>query len=323
MKIGIPRALSYYTYYPMWKTFFQILGLEVVESDATTKKIMDDGVKEAVTDACSPIKLYHGHVMNLMDKVECIFVPRLVSINREATFCPKFLGLPDMIQYTINNLPPLLSPRIDLKKGKGELLKICYRVGSKFTKNPFLIYKAYRNAIQELKNYAASFLKGAIPPLKLDSSQTQKGDIALAVLGYPYMLYDPYFSLNLIKKLIDLGAKVYTLEMLPEKAKLKQADKLKKTLFWTYSNSIIRTAYHFFENKRVDGVIHITAFGCGPDFIVDKLMELEAKEIQMPFLTVILDEQTGEEGLKTRLEAFVDMLRLRRIRHENNISLHG
>lgn len=32
MRIGIPRALLYYEYYPMWKTFFQQLGAEVSES---------------------------------------------------------------------------------------------------------------------------------------------------------------------------------------------------------------------------------------------------------------------------------------------------
>jgi predicted nucleotide-binding protein (sugar kinase/HSP70/actin superfamily) len=66
----------------------------------------------------------------------------------------------------------------------------------------------------------------------------------------------------------------------------------------------------------VDGIIHITAFGCGPDFIVDKLMELEARSRNMPYLTITLDEQTGQEGLNTRLEAFVDMLKIKRAKKE-------
>jgi predicted nucleotide-binding protein (sugar kinase/HSP70/actin superfamily) len=47
--------------------------------------------------------------------------------------------------------------------------------------------------------------------------------------------------------------------------------------------------------------------------MVDKLMELEAKNNnRVPFLTISLDEHTGEAGVLTRIEAFVDMLRLRR-----------
>ena len=78
MKVGIPRTLSYYTYYPMWKTFLEKLGVEVIISDPTSKQILDDGMREAVADAV-PIKLYHGHVINLINKVDYIFGPRMVS----------------------------------------------------------------------------------------------------------------------------------------------------------------------------------------------------------------------------------------------------
>ena len=79
---------------------------------------------------------------------------------------------------------------------------------------------------------------------------------------------------------------------------------------------MIRAAYSLFENRKVDGIIHVTAFGCGPDFIVDKLMEIDAKKHNMPFLTVTIDEHTGQEGLNTRLEAFVDMLKIKKAKKE-------
>lgn len=75
MKIGIPRALAYYAYYPFVKTFFKKLGLEVVVSDKTTKEIMDMGIEDTITDACVPIKLFHGHVKNIMNRVDYISTP--------------------------------------------------------------------------------------------------------------------------------------------------------------------------------------------------------------------------------------------------------
>ncbi|WP_422444948.1 acyl-CoA dehydratase activase-related protein [Thermoanaerobacterium sp. DL9XJH110] len=315
MKIGIPRALSYYAYYPFIKTFFEKLGLEVVVSDETTKEIMDRGVEDAITDACVPVKLFHGHVKNLMDRVDFVLVPRLVSINREATFCPKFLGLPDMLACSIENFQNMLEVRIDLKKRRMELFFLCLRIARKFKKGFFTAYNAYLKAIFSFKNYAHQFLQGGIPPLGI-LAQRRNASIRLGVVGYPYMLYDPYLSLDLIKKLINMGVYVVTPEMVPDREKLKQARKLKKTLFWTFSNNVVRTAYHFLEKRCVDGIIHVTAFGCGPDFIVDKLMELEAKSHNMPYLTITLDEHTGQEGLNTRLEAFVDMLKIKRARKE-------
>ncbi|RKL62994.1 activator of (R)-2-hydroxyglutaryl-CoA dehydratase [Thermoanaerobacteraceae bacterium SP2] len=315
MKIGIPRALAYYAYYPFIKTFFEKLGLEVVVSDETTKEIMDKGVEDAITDACVPVKLFHGHVKNIKDRVDYVFVPRLVSVNNEATFCPKFLGLPDMLACSVTDFKNLLEVRIDLKKKRLRLFMLCMGVARRFRKGFFTTYNAYFKALYSFKNYTHQFLQGGIPPLGI-VAQRKNLPIRLGVVGYPYMLYDPYLSLDLIKKLINMGAYVVTPEMVPEKDKLKQARKLKKTLFWTFSNNVVRTAYHFFEKRCVDGIIHITAFGCGPDFIVDKLMELEARSRNMPYLTITLDEQTGQEGLNTRLEAFVDMLKIKRAKKE-------
>ncbi|NLZ51627.1 MAG: activator of (R)-2-hydroxyglutaryl-CoA dehydratase [Thermoanaerobacteraceae bacterium] len=315
MKVGIPRALSYYAYYPFFVTFFKKLGLEVVVSDETTKEIMDMGIQDTITDACVPIKLFHGHVRNLMNRVDYVFVPRLVSINREATFCPKFLGLPDMVVCSIPQFKNILEVRIDLKKSRFELFMICMRLAKKFKKGFFKAYNAYLKACFSLKNYAHQFLQGGIPPLGI-VGQKNSNLISLAVVGYPYILYDPYLSLDLIKKLISMGVYVVTPEMLSKNEKKKQAGKLKKTLFWTFSNEVIRTAYSLFENPRIDGIIHVTAFGCGPDFIVDKLMEIDAKKYNMPFLTVTIDEHTGQEGLNTRLEAFVDMLKIKKAKKE-------
>ena len=53
-------------------------------------------------------------------------------------------------------------------------------------------------------------------------------------------------SLDIIKKLISMGVYVITPEMLRERDKQKQAGKL-KTLFWTFSNEVIRSAYYFLK----------------------------------------------------------------------------
>ncbi len=51
-KIGIPRSLAYFIYFPFWKTFFEELNQEVIVSSPTTRDILDDGVREAV-NACN------------------------------------------------------------------------------------------------------------------------------------------------------------------------------------------------------------------------------------------------------------------------------
>ena len=45
LKIGIPQALLYYEYFPLWKNFFKSLGAELIIFGPTTKEILDLGVK--------------------------------------------------------------------------------------------------------------------------------------------------------------------------------------------------------------------------------------------------------------------------------------
>ncbi|PKM81462.1 MAG: 2-hydroxyglutaryl-CoA dehydratase [Firmicutes bacterium HGW-Firmicutes-14] len=322
VKIGIPRALTYYAYYPVWKEFFEGLGMETVLSRPTTKKILDNGVKETVTDACVPIKLFHGHVLDLKDRVDYIFAPRFVSVNNEktVTFCPKFLGLPNMIRSSISGLPPLIDIRIDLKKGRTELFKICYRLGRQFDADLLTIIKAYMRGLKAQARYQM-LLNQQLTPVEVlnimeggeQPVQNTKESLKFAVLGFPYTVYDKFVNVDIINKLHKLGIRVLTAEMVPPKQLLSQAKKVPKNLFWNFSNQVLRAALYYLDNAKVDGIIHITAFGCGPDAMVDKMIELEAKQRgKIPFMSITVDEHTGEAGLMTRIEAFVDMMVLRR-----------
>ena len=102
MKIGIPRALSYYDFFPFWYGFFSDLGIEIILSDITTKQTMTTGSSLVVPETCLPVKVYVGHVLNLLDKgVDKIFVPSIQSIAPKIYNCSKIRGLPDLIRNVI------------------------------------------------------------------------------------------------------------------------------------------------------------------------------------------------------------------------------
>ena len=81
---------------------------------------------------------------------------------------------------------------------------------------------------------------------------------------------------------------------------------------------------YFIEKGQIDGMIHVTAFGCGPDSMVDRYIELEIKDKKdIPYMSLMIDEHSAEAGMITRLEAFIDMLRRRREQHEDRVPVHG
>ena len=67
-EIGIPQILNFHEMLPFWKAFFSELGYRVVLSDVTNKELIRKGVENVVSETCFPIKVSHGHVLNLLEK---------------------------------------------------------------------------------------------------------------------------------------------------------------------------------------------------------------------------------------------------------------
>ena len=78
----------------------------------------------------------------------------------------------------------------------------------------------------------------------------------------------------------------------------------------TVGNSVL------YAKKGYDGVIQVFPFSCMPEIVAESLLHSVAREYDLPILTLIIDEMTGEAGYMTRLEAFVDMLWKRREREK-------
>ncbi len=162
-RVGIPKALFYYYYFPLWKTFFEELGAEVVVSGNTTKRTMDEGSKTCVDEACLPIKIFFGHVIELKDKVDYLLIPRFTSVSRGEYICPKFGGLPDMIKNTVDNLPEIIDVDVDLwKKGSNPLVS-AFEAGSYFTGERKKIMKAYSKALESFREFRTEVKKGVLP----------------------------------------------------------------------------------------------------------------------------------------------------------------
>lgn len=321
VRVGIPRALLYYYYYPMWKEFLQQLGAEVVVSDKTTKGILTKGVQHCVDEACLPVKLAFGHVENLAGKgVDYIFLPRMVSVARGEYICPKFLGFPDMIKQNINNLPPVIDTVINLRNKPKEINNFIKEVGAYFDKGTIKAWLAYRRSMAVHERYNRLLEQGMMPDEAMLDLEGKKrtdnngdSDLTVAVIGHPYNIYDPFISMNIINRLRKSGAKVLTADNLTEQVVNQGVSNLPKKLFWTLSRRMTGGALNYHDNRSVDGIIHVAAFACGPDSMTGELIErFVRREGQVPFMNINLDEHTGEAGIVTRLEAFLDMVRWRR-----------
>lgn len=317
--IGIPRAMSYYNNYPFYYGFFTDLGIKVVLSDITTKQTMSSGSALVVTETCLPIKVYIGHILNLIDKgVDKIFVPSIQSIAPKIYNCSKIRGLPDLVRNVVKRDFTMIEATLDKSEKKQglydflaeavkpfgitdmEKIKKASKAGWRCYNNFHVMAKSgmsYKKAL----NYA---LQGKV----LIENNTKEYPISIALVSHGYNIYDDRTCMKIFDKLEAMDVKVYTSLQLSNEQLDDGIYSLGNEQYWANEYDMTGSAGHYLKDQKVDGVITLTAFGCGPDSLMIERITRKAKIFNKPLLNLTIDEHTGEAGFITRLEAFVDML---------------
>ncbi len=147
--------------------------------------------------------------------------------------------------------------------------------------------------------------------------------LKIMVLGEVYLVLEPLLNFNIENKLGEMGAEVsYFISehrwflhpfKLGKRGRYREnhAHKL-ATPYLKYNvggedkNTI---GYYLIAKQRgYDGVVHFKPFTCMAEIIAKTILYRVADEHGLPFISFTVDEHTAEEGLLTRLEAFIDML---------------
>ncbi|MGN9165242.1 acyl-CoA dehydratase activase-related protein [Tissierellaceae bacterium HCP3S3_D8] len=312
--IGIPRGILYYEFFPVWEEFFQTLGYKIISSPKTNKDILDAGIATCVDEACLPVKIFHGHVDYLKDKVDYIFIPKTISLYKREYCCPKILGLPYMIKNSIDDLPEIIDGEINIDK-KGNFER-CYRdIGKSLGISRRECNRAYKSAREIGKRYR-KWLNTQMPNIPIEEGQWNKMNILL--LGHSYNVFDEFMNMGILKKLANKDLNIIVAEDVSEEDIRNYSDQISKRIFWTHGRKIIGSAFSLMDGGGIHGIIYLNSFGCGMDSVLLHIVEQKAIENRIPLMELTLDEQTGEAGFNTRLEAFLDMMKWRK-KNEDNI----
>ena len=319
MKIGIPRALSYYNFYPFWYGFFTDLGIEIVLSDITTKQTMSEGSSLVVPETCLPVKVYVGHVLNLLDKgIDKVFVPSIQSIAPKIYNCSKIRGLPDLIRNVIKRDFTLIETTLDKSEKNQGLYEFLAEAVKPFGITDMeRIKKASKAAWKVYNNYHVMSRSG-VPykkalryalENKVVIAENQKSyPINIALIAHGYNLYDERVSMKIFDKLEKLDVKAYTSDQLTIEQMQEGLNSMKSRLYWANEYEITGAAAHYIQDRKIYGIITINAFGCGPDSMMLERIARYSRRMNKPILHLSIDEHTGEAGFVTRIEAFIDML---------------
>ena len=333
MQIGIPRAMSYYNFFPFWFGFFEDLGIKVVLSDKTTKETMSKGSALVVTETCLPVKVYVGHVLNLLEKgIDKIFVSSLQSIDHKIYNCSKIRGLPDLIKNVVKKDFTIIDATLDKSEKNQGLYQFLKEAVKAFGITDEKRIKAASKAGWKVFNNFKIMMNSGIPfekALKFAKegkvvivNSQKEYPINVALIAHGYNLYDERVNMKIFDKLEKLDVKAFTANMASEEQLMEGVSALDSRLYWANELEMTGAAGHYLQDNKIDGIITLNAFGWGPDSIMIERIQRYAKKFNKPCLHLSLDEHTGEAGFVTRIEAFTDMLfRKKRAKIINKINI--
>ncbi|HWQ78525.1 MAG TPA: acyl-CoA dehydratase activase-related protein [Anaerovoracaceae bacterium] len=293
MKIGIPGGLLYYKYEPFIRTFFNELGADTEYSTVSNKEILDLGARNCVDEACLPMKIFHGHAAKLQKTCDRIAVPRLMNCEFGESICPKFQGLPELVSGGTGKSDQVFTEPIymnDREKLKKVLRKGCREIGAPDSR----MEKAFNSALENQRNTSFG----------LNESGYRR---RVLLAGHPYNIYDSFANLNLLQKLhrLDIGA--VTEERVSRYETLEEFNGLIKQPYWYFLIHNYAPAMVLMKRKEIDGIVYVSSFCCGTDSVTIEM--IKSRIGSFPLLVLKLDEQTGEAGYNTRLEAFREVLK--------------
>lgn len=173
---------------------------------------------------------------------------------------------------------------------------------------------------KELKRSLAEGLD-VMQSVKIDH---QRPVLKIALIGEIYTLLEPFANQNIEKHLGRLGVEVdrsiYLSEWINDHLFMGLLKNIRSTR--DYYHHAAPFLNHFvgghgletvgsvpiYANQNYDGAIQIYPFTCMPEIVAQSILPKIGANVNMPVMTLIVDEHSGEAGMITRLEAFVDLL---------------
>lgn len=303
--VGIPRGLLFYYDSNLWITFFEELGIQTIISENTTKKTLKIGESKSIDEACLSLKIYLGHVEELIGHCDYIFIPRLFSIKKKEQVCTNFNCLYDLV-HNLYSEANLIFYNIDLQHRNSErkaYIELGRELGFSVIESMEAYAKAKRKFLEDSKE---KFLK------QKEKLTSPKMKVLLA--GHPYNLYDSYVSGSVVKFLEHQDLEIIYSDILDLDLVDYECMGFSKDVHWTHSKRLL-AGIHYYA-PFVDGIILFSSFPCGPDSLTTEMLK---GKLTCPILQLVVESESSETGVMTRLESFFDILQIKReVSHEAN-----
>jgi len=176
------------------------------------------------------------------------------------------------------------------------------------------------NTLKELRNFR-NVIKEDFNNIDVDRTRTP---LRVAIFGEIHISLEPFVNVDIRRKLGEMGVEIHQnvslWDWVSHKFHLNFHRKWLEHLSHPYIPMDIGGEAVWCIGEYIDraqtgflGAVHIYPFTCMPEVTARTIITNKLKGIyDLPIIYFSFDEQSGTEGMRTRLEAFVDLLDSRR-----------
>ena len=348
--VAFPQLGNYFN--PIRKLITNTTHLKVIEMPKITKKTILLGSKNSPDTVCIPFKYNLGNFIEALNMGATVLfqagggcryryyaeVQETILKDLGYNFTMYQVGEKDKIRFRefykiMLKLNPYLTKRKLIKELFNALIYIYYldnidiyirkRVGFEIEKNSF---KKIKDGFIKKANEENSIIKLTILYLKTKKLLRKvkinkpKNPLKVGIIGELYTSMEPFSNYELEKLLASFNIEIKrftNLSYLLWQKKLREKYmmfKVRKYCKYTLGADGLDNVYRvwWLKKHKYDGIIHIKPTGCTPEIGAMPIIMNIAKDNKMPIIFLSFDEQTGIEGINTRIEAFYDLLKLKK-----------
>ena len=182
-------------------------------------------------------------------------------------------------------------------------------------------YQAYLQDIRHVSNAAEAKNIGEKYQSLMQSIAIDKPEksLRIGIIGEIYIVVEPSSNCNLEKWLADHQVEIIRYGSLSDMAsaifsvdeQIKNSGGYVDYNIGSTANDAIARAYEMIH-EGIDGIIHVKPSSCSPEITAMSILQNISQDFNVPFMYMTFDTETSEAGVHTRLEAFHDMITMRR-----------
>lgn len=186
------------------------------------------------------------------------------------------------------------------------------------------IYRAYLKEVKVAKSAVEAEIFGLKCKEKMEAVEISKPDkpIRIGIIGEIYMVIEPFSNCHLEKWLAKQGVEIIrtgdlsgmAVSIFTVEEQIKNSGGYVKYNIGGTANDVICGAYEMMKGKmgEIDGIIHVKPSACSPEITAMTILQNMSKDFNVPVMYLTFDTESSEAGLHTRLEAFYDMLTMKK-----------